>query len=169
MNKLIIPTVIVSIFLFGEQRAITDNKVEVILKDDSTWATVDSIVEQIVPFAVSEDSHYFFLRNNGKWVNLDNEKIIERAPKLTNSPIPKYPDLAKQAGVQGTTVVKMLVSIDGEVIAVQILKSSGFAILDEAAKAAAVESKFEPAKRKFEGNWFAVPVWVSRPFTFKLQ
>jgi TonB family protein len=163
------PIVVVSIFLFGEQHAITDNKVEVILKDDSTWFAVDSLDEHIVPFAVSEDSHHIFLRNNGRWTNLDNERIIEKAPKLINNPIPEYPDLAKQAGVQGTTVVKMLVSIDGEVIAVQILTSSGFAILDDAAKAAAIESKFEPAKREFEGQWYKVPVWVSRPYKFKLQ
>ncbi|MGB3341769.1 MAG: energy transducer TonB [bacterium] len=169
MKKAVISIIITSIFLLADQRAITDNKVEVILKDDSTWVAVDSITEQIVPFAVSEDSQYFFLRNNGRWTNLDNEKIIEKAPKPTNNPIPKYPDLAKQAGVQGRTVVKMLVSIDGEVIAVQILKSSGFAILDEAAKAAAIQSKFEPAKRRFEGNWYEVPVWVSRPYAFKLQ
>ena len=90
---------------------------------------------------------------------------VEVKPKPVFNPIPKYPELAKQAGIEGTTVVKMLVDVDGSVREVKILKSSGNQMLDQAALAAARQSKFTPAKQRDK----FVRVWVSRPFKFKLQ
>lgn len=90
---------------------------------------------------------------------------VEVKPKPVISPIPKYPELAKQAGIEGTTVIKMLVDIDGTVREVKILKSSGNQMLDQAALVAAKKSKFTPAKQRDK----FVRVWVSRPFKFKLQ
>jgi protein TonB len=90
---------------------------------------------------------------------------VEVKPQPVFNPVPKYPELAKQAGIEGTTVVKMLVDIDGSVREVKILKSSGNQMLDQSALAAAKQSKFTPAKQRDK----FVRVWVSRPFKFKLQ
>jgi protein TonB len=90
---------------------------------------------------------------------------VEVKPQPIVNPTPKYPELAKQAGIEGTTVVKMLVDIDGSVREVKILKSSGNPMLDQAALAAAKKSKFTPAKQRDK----FVRVWVSRPFKFVLQ
>jgi protein TonB len=90
---------------------------------------------------------------------------VEVKPQPVFNPIPKYPELAKQAGIEGTTVIKMLVDIDGSVMEVKILKSSGNQMLDQSALAAAKNSKFTPAKQRDK----FVRVWVSRPFRFKLQ
>ncbi len=90
---------------------------------------------------------------------------VEVKPQPVFNPVPKYPELAKQAGIEGTTVVKMLVDIDGSVRDVKILKSSGNQMLDQSALAAAKQSKFTPAKQRDK----FVRVWVSRPFRFKLQ
>ena len=49
MKKLIVVIFLTSIIVLGEQQAITDNKVEVILKDDSTWVPIDSIPGKISP------------------------------------------------------------------------------------------------------------------------
>jgi protein TonB len=90
---------------------------------------------------------------------------VEVKPKPIYNPIPKYPELAKQAGIEGTTVIKMLVDIDGTVSEVKILKSSGNQMLDQAALVAAKQSKFTPAKQRDK----FVRVWVSRPFRFLLN
>ena len=90
---------------------------------------------------------------------------VEVKPKPILNPIPKYPELAKQAGIEGTTVIKMLIDIDGSVMEVKILKSSGNQMLDQSALAAARKSKFTPAKQRDK----FVRVWVSRPFRFRLN
>jgi protein TonB len=90
---------------------------------------------------------------------------VEVKPQPVYAPTPDYPDLARKAGIEGKAVVKMLIDIDGSVIDVQILKSSGNQMLDEAALAAARKSRFTPAKQRDK----LVRVWVSRPFDFKLE
>ncbi|MGB3478827.1 MAG: energy transducer TonB [bacterium] len=90
---------------------------------------------------------------------------VEVKPKPIFNPKPKYPELAKKAGIEGTTVIKMLVDIDGSVREVKILKSSGNQMLDQAALVAAKKSKFTPAKQRDK----FVRVWVSRPFKFLLN
>jgi protein TonB len=90
---------------------------------------------------------------------------VEIKPKPVYSAVPAYPELAKQAGIEGTTVVKMLIDIDGSVIDVKILKSSGNQMLDQAAIAAARKSKFTPARQRDK----FVRVWVARPMQFRLN
>jgi len=90
---------------------------------------------------------------------------VEVRPTPIFSPLPNYPELAKKAGIEGKAVVKMLVDTDGSIMEVQIVKSSGNQMLDEAAVAAARKSKFTPARQRDK----LVRVWVSRPFDFKLE
>jgi protein TonB len=89
---------------------------------------------------------------------------VEVKPKPIHSPRPRYPDLARRAGIEGQTVVKALVDIDGSIMDVQILKSSGNQMLDEAALAAARQWKFTPAKQRDK----FVRVYVSIPLNFRL-
>jgi protein TonB len=89
---------------------------------------------------------------------------VEVKPQPINIPLPQYPELARQAGIEGQAVVKALVDVDGSIMAVQILKSSGNQLLDEAALAAARKSKFTPAKQRDK----FVRVWVSIPIRFHL-
>ena len=198
MKKLIVVIFLTSIIALGEQQAITDNKVEVILKDDSTWVPVDSIPGQISPFATTKDSQIVFLKGDGTWEPLLNVSIessgaevvpdtiiesegeppfiemvayyeLEIKPKPLKSPVPNYPYEAKKRGIEGMTVVKMLVDTDGSVMDVEVLKSSGNQLLDEAALDAALKSKFKPAEHYFNGKSYKVRVWVSRPFKFRLN
>ena len=191
MRKLISVILYTSIFILAEQQAITDNKVEVILKDDSTWIPVDSIPGQISPFATTKDSQIVFLKDDGTWEPLLNVSIessgaevvpdtiiesegeppfieivpyckLEIKPKPLKNPVPNYPYEAKKRGIEGMTVVKMLVDTDGSVMD---LKSSGNQLLDEAALDAAKKSTFSPA----EHNGKKVRVWASRPFIFRLN
>ncbi len=89
---------------------------------------------------------------------------LEVKPTLVNNPVPIYPELAKKAGIEGTTSLQMLVDIDGSVTQVKILKSSGNQMLDAAAVAAARASRFTPAKQRDR----FVRVWMSRRFEFRL-
>lgn len=89
---------------------------------------------------------------------------VEVKPVLVKSAMPTYPELAKRAGIEGVTSVKMLVDIDGSVMEVEISKSSGNGLLDQAAVHAARQHKFSPAKQRDR----LVRVWVSRRFTFRL-
>lgn len=90
---------------------------------------------------------------------------VEVKPQPISMPAPEYPALAVKAGIEGKTVVKMLVDTDGSVIAVEILKSSGNQMLDESAVHAAKKSKFTPAKQRDK----FVRVWVVRQIEFKLN
>lgn len=88
---------------------------------------------------------------------------VEVKPQPITIPRPEYPEAAKEAGIEGITIVKMLVDIDGSVIDVQVLKSSGNKILDEAAVASARKARFRPAKNQDK----LVRVWVNMPVEFK--
>ncbi|MCK6620732.1 MAG: energy transducer TonB [Calditrichaceae bacterium] len=76
---------------------------------------------------------------------------------------PVYPELARKAQIEGTVVVKVLVTTQGDVEKVEILKSHP--LLDDAAIAAAKQFKFKPGKQRDK----FVKVWVSIPFNFKLK
>ncbi|MEO0190684.1 MAG: energy transducer TonB, partial [candidate division WOR-3 bacterium] len=90
---------------------------------------------------------------------------VEVKPQPISMPAPIYPPLAAKAGIEGKVVVKMLVDIDGSVIAVEIIKSSGNQMLDQSAVEAAKQSKFTPAKQRDK----LVRVWVVRQIEFKLK
>lgn len=90
--------------------------------------------------------------------------VVEVKPQPISIPKPSYPDLARQAGVEGNVVVKALVDVDGKIIDAEILKSSGNTSLDQAALAAARDARFSAAKQRDQ----FVRVWVSIPFKFNL-
>ncbi|MCK4251580.1 energy transducer TonB [candidate division WOR-3 bacterium] len=89
---------------------------------------------------------------------------VEVKPKPIHIPKPRYPELARKAGIEGNTVIKALVNIDGTIIEAKVLKSSGNQMLDQAALAAARKAKFTPAKQRDK----YVRVWVSIPIKFRL-
>jgi len=74
--------------------------------------------------------------------------------------VPDYPDLAAQAGVQGTIVVQALVGTDGQVLEARVLNSNP--LLNEAAESAVRRYRFKPAT----AGGVPVASWVSVPLTF---
>jgi protein TonB len=78
---------------------------------------------------------------------------------------PGYPAVARRAGAEGTTVLRVHVRADGTIDDVQVSRSAGHAALDEAAAAAVARGRFEPARSGSE----AVAVWVLIPVEFRLQ
>jgi protein TonB len=89
---------------------------------------------------------------------------IEKYPAIIYHPAPKYPEVARRAGVEGTVFIKMWVTKEGTVKVAEIVKSTA-AIFDQAAIDAAVLWKFTPAIM----NNKPVSVWVTVPFKFRLN
>ena len=88
---------------------------------------------------------------------------VEELPEPVTRVTPIYPDLAKEAGVDGTVNVQALVGKDGKVKDVRVVKS--IPMLDEAAKAAVRQWVFKPAL----SNNKPVAVWVGVPVKFSLH
>jgi len=88
---------------------------------------------------------------------------VEKQPTPTKRVVPEYPDIARKANITGKVFVTALIGKDGKVE--QIGKITGPEVFHAAAKAAAQKWEFEPAIQ----NDKPVKVWVSLPFTFKLN
>ena len=71
--------------------------------------------------------------------------ITEIAPDYMKNPAPPYPLKARQNGWQGVVVLKVLVSASGQSLQVEVEKSSGYTVLDEAAVNTIKTWKFHPA------------------------
>lgn len=76
-----------------------------------------------------------------------------------------YPSLSKRYGEEGTVVVRVQVSADGQPERVELKKRSDYPLLDEAAIGLAKSLKYNPAK--VDGN--PVADWVEIPITFRLR
>ena len=90
---------------------------------------------------------------------------VEIPPKPKHIPKPKYPKIAKQAGIEGRVIIHALIDVDGTVREAKVKKSSGDALLDTAAVDAARKALFTPARQKDR----FVRVWFAIPFNFTLE
>ena len=90
---------------------------------------------------------------------------VEVFPVCTYRPAPTYPDLARQAGVEGVVTLWIYVNADGTVADVQLYNSSGVSSLDQAAMAAAGNTRWSPARN----NGQPVGVWTSLSYNFELS
>jgi len=87
-------------------------------------------------------------------------------PPVPLRPIkPKYPEIAQEAGIEGTVVVQVFVDARGRVKETVILKGIPNTGLDEAATEAIRLVRFKPARQRER----AVGVWISIPVNFRLK
>jgi TonB family protein len=97
---------------------------------------------------------------------LDGEAMASSARPLGGYQVkPRYPDSARRAGAQGTTLLKLLVLENGRVGEVLVERSAGHRDLDNAAAHAVKKWLFDPARRGKE----PVAVWVLLPVKFELN
>jgi len=73
---------------------------------------------------------------------------------------PPYPDSARRKGLEGTVCLQAIINEQGQIMAVTITQSSGYAVLDKCAR-----EHFKSVARFRAG----CPGRVSVPFEFKLQ
>jgi TonB family protein len=78
---------------------------------------------------------------------------------------PVYPPIATKVGMEGTVFVKLLLDLDGTVMRVAVVRSSGCPQLDTAAVQCVLDWKFSPAIQ----NNRPVMVWLGSNIKFKLQ
>ena len=78
---------------------------------------------------------------------------------------PVYPEIAQEAGIEGTVVVQVFVDKKGRVKDTVILKGIPNTGLDEAAISAIRKTRFRPAKQRER----PVGVWISIPVNFRLK
>jgi len=88
----------------------------------------------------------------------------EKAPMVVKRVVPVYPDLARQAGLEGTVWLKLWIDKEGKVKKAVIVKSDA-EILNQAAIDAAVQWLFTPALQQDK----PVAVWMAVPFKFSLK
>jgi periplasmic protein TonB len=95
----------------------------------------------------------------------EKQIIREAIPLYRSNPPPKYPAVARRRGLQGNVVLEVLVGSAGNVIELHVLSSSGYPILDRAAKSSVKNWTFEPGMRGPE----KVEMWVRVPIRFELK
>jgi len=88
---------------------------------------------------------------------------VEELPEAITKVTPAYPDIAREAGVDGTVMVQALVGKDGHVKDTRVVKS--IKMLDTSAEAAVKQWVFKPAL----SNNKPVAVWVAVPVKFSLH
>jgi protein TonB len=93
----------------------------------------------------------------------DDYVAFEKEPELVSMNEPQYPELAREAGVEGTVLIRVLVAEDGFVKDQIIIQS--VSMLDDAAATAAQTAVFKPALQKDK----PVAVWMVIPIEFRLH
>jgi protein TonB len=78
---------------------------------------------------------------------------------------PVYPDAARRAGIQGTTLLRIHIEVDGRVSDVTVARSAGHQSLDEAAAEAVRRWRFEPALNAAG----PVSMWAVVPVEFRIS
>jgi protein TonB len=77
----------------------------------------------------------------------------------------KYPEIAREAGIEGTVVLQVYVNKRGFVEDVKVLKGVPMTGLDEAAIKGIKKVRFKPAMQRD----IKVDVWIAVPVKFRLQ
>ena len=87
-------------------------------------------------------------------------------PPVPKTPIrPEYPEIAQEAGIEGTVYVQAFIDKKGRVKEVSVVKGIPNTGLNEAAMEAIKKTRFRPAKQRER----AVGVYISIPVHFKLK
>jgi protein TonB len=87
-----------------------------------------------------------------------------KAPQLTNRVEPQYPEAARKARMEGVVILEAIITADGNVEDVRVLKSVN-PLLDASAVRAVQQWKYKPAT--FNGR--AVPVYLTVTVRFTLN
>jgi protein TonB len=116
--------------------------------------------EETPPQTVTDES----LKADQTALNASIAGPVFNADYLHN-PKPPYPLIARRLKLEGTVIVKVLVSSEGKPEIIRLETSSGSNVLDQAALNAVQGWTFVPAK---QGNQ-PVTAWVGVPIRFRLS
>ncbi len=94
------------------------------------------------------------------------ETSLIRNPRFRRPPRPPvYPRRAIRHGQEGTATLHVKIASEGTVQQINLFRSSGFTLLDQAATTAVRKWAFEPAMH----NGFPMDAWVEVPVNFVLK
>jgi protein TonB len=107
--------------------------------------------------------------DTGSLTNSGGEGLTVIAPiydaDYLSNPVPPYPPAAKRLKLQGTVIVRVFVTPSGKPETVNLQKSSGASILDDAAVDAVKHWLFVPARSGDK----PISAWVDVPILFRLH
>lgn len=87
---------------------------------------------------------------------------FDELPVLIQPTRPRYPSLAREAGIEGRVVVRLLIDTKGAVIEASVLHSEVTPAMEAAAIEAALRCRFRPARQRSA----PVRAYVTVPFVF---
>lgn len=90
---------------------------------------------------------------------------FDEKPVLLVAAPPVYPELARQAGIEGKVVVKVLVDTDGTVVSASVIESDVTPAMEKAAIRAALKFVFMPAVQGSQ----RVRAYMAVPVAFRLH
>lgn len=95
------------------------------------------------------------------------EKVTEpkAGASYLHNPAPEYPEAAMDRGLEGKVLMKVHVQPNGKPDTINVTKSSGHSMLDDAAVRTVKQWSFVPAMR----GKTPIAGWVTVPITFNLQ
>lgn len=86
-------------------------------------------------------------------------------PDYNLNPKPRYPRVARKRGYEGEVKLKVLVLENGKVGQIEIIRPSGYEVLDDSALEAVKNWVFVPGRE----NGKEISSWVTVPITFQLK
>jgi protein TonB len=93
-------------------------------------------------------------------------RVVEELPVLLNHPVPRYPDILRQAGIEGRVVVEAVIDSTGRAEREGLrVVSSSHALFGPAATALVLGSRYRPAR--FGGRPVRVRILVPVDFTVR--
>lgn len=103
--------------------------------------------------------------NSGSSGKAYDEDQVDQAVQVRNQPAPRYPDALRSVGVEGTVIVRFIVSAEGRVESGSIEAiDSPNKLFTDAVRTALLNSRYRPA----EAGGNKVRQLVEQSFTFKL-
>ncbi|HSO76749.1 MAG TPA: energy transducer TonB, partial [Blastocatellia bacterium] len=151
--------------------------VEIDISENKLEAAVSSIEAALWVSEIGEEKEATMLRGQLANVlegieNLKRLAVLEAAqtapdivrPVLLNSAAPRYSDEARNLKIQGAVLMAILVTENGDVGSVMLLRKLGHG-LDGQAESAARNLKFSPAIR----NGQPIPYWMKLSVSFNLR
>ncbi len=141
---------------------------DALIKDESEIAVINNLAE--LPGEVSESTSGMPVIPNDTgdefpMSGVNRFIILERHPELVYQHKPEYPRFARDAGLEGTVWIAVLVDIDGSVADARVYKSSNFTSLDQSALEAAYKNRFTPAIQSGK----PIRVWAAYQVQFVLN
>ncbi len=147
----------------GRVKQTINSKLEPESKTERTGETIETIetieqhelqTPQLTSDLISDDLSF-----------IPSSQAESQAVSYLNNPAPHYPEKARLRRQQGTVLLHVQVNFEGKPKAIDVIKSSGYHLLDQAALKAVKQWAFIPAQQESK----PVEQQVEIPITFRMD